>query len=297
MTAKPVQKSHKARYRKPAASEQVQPHLIAEDILARQAFWGGLYLNQGCNWKPLDEAKLRVLCDAGADVEKSAAALGRQPKTLAYRANDLGIVLPDAWKLLLPKPKYIAKPREKSIIINYPFVIKARDEHGDLLAVNAIVSKKYPNEMRGDICQEILLDVYEGKMDWASLRGPRGQEIVRQYATRWRKDNMERGGYGIMSLNPLEDDRSYDEVAGSIAAREWDWHERNQKQKTQEAFSRTFHAPTQIEDVYEKEVRGEYRRLQRSGEHLSYEEFTDHLKEREREDIDKFRAGRFILTE
>src|ERR1039458_520580 len=64
--------------------------LTASGILAKPAFIGGLRLNQGLNWQDTDADKLKVLCDTEADIEKTADALGRRPKSIAYKALDLG---------------------------------------------------------------------------------------------------------------------------------------------------------------------------------------------------------------
>ena len=65
---------------------------------------------------------------------------------------------------------------------------------------------------------------------------------------------MENGGYGVMSLDPMEEDRSYDEVASAIAAREWNWQEVNDMRSDHEAMDVRFVKPTQFDDAYEKEI-------------------------------------------
>ncbi|WP_157369644.1 hypothetical protein [Zavarzinella formosa] len=246
----------------------------ADQILARPAYMGGMLLNQGLNWKDRDKERLRILCEACADVERSAAALGREPKTLAYKARELGVVMPESWTLLLPKPKYVPHPRERVQLLRYPFIIKATGDQADLIAVTNLVPKGLPDEMRADICQEILLAVYQGKINISTLE--KRPDLVRNYVKQWRRDNVERGGYGVMSLSQYcDDDRANDEIASSIAAKDWDWQQMNDKRSAHEAMMATFTQPTQIDDVYRNEMRRHHKQSHAAGRHLSFAETVE----------------------
>lgn len=224
-------------------------------LLARQAYPGGLWLNHHTHWVERDLQRLRILCNAGADINQTADALGRPPKSISYKARDLGIYLPEGWQALLPKPKYVPRPRESAVQLTFPFIIKVRrDEHADLIAVNALVPKSYPDDMRADVCQELLLSLYAGKISIETRQGPSGPQIVCEFAARWRKENLENGGYGVLSLNPYDDERSYDEVASSIAARDWQWREMNERRSAYEAMATKLTLPMQMDDVFENEV-------------------------------------------
>ena len=92
---------------------------------------------------------------ANAPIGKSADGLGRPPTSLAWKAREIGLALPADWSAIIrpkPKPRLIRDVRRR---LSYPFIIKRRDEHGDLLAVNAPVPRGAPG--REDVCQEILL--------------------------------------------------------------------------------------------------------------------------------------------
>src|SRR5689334_10701881 len=110
-------------------------------------------------------AVVQVLALAGVNPTLAADTLSREERSIAYKARDLGIYIPPEWSAFLPKPKHIPRPREKRILLNYPFIIQVdKDKDADLMAVNSLVPKSIPDHMRGDICQDILLAVYEGKV-------------------------------------------------------------------------------------------------------------------------------------
>ena len=298
---KPEYKDHRTGFSSETIWDQPRSTaaLTVEGILAKPAYEKGLLLNQRLNWQESDAEKLRILCDANADVQKSSVALGRDAKSITYKARDMGITLPPSWSLLLPKPKYIARPREQHVNIRYPFRIKVRDEHADLLAVNALVPKTIPDEMRGDICQEILLDIYQGKVNLATLQGANGKQLIREFLSRWRKANLERGGYGIMSFDPRDDERSYDEIA---AARDWDWNQMNDARSNWEAQSMRFTPATQEDEVYERELQREHHHLVRNGATHSFDETAarvrDGIVEHKRTNhlADRIRIAQFIET-
>ena len=125
-------------------------------------------------WKDADHFKLGILCEADSDIEQSADALGRKPSTLVWKARDLGLILPTQWSRLI-KPKYTPRHRQpKEAIRNYPYIITPRDEHSDLLAVNAIVPKGIPDNMRADMCQEIMIAILEGRTTLEMLKAKNG---------------------------------------------------------------------------------------------------------------------------
>jgi hypothetical protein len=46
-------------------------------------------------------AALRTLARAGIDITAAAAALGRTPTSVAHRARDTGLRLPQSWRAVL----------------------------------------------------------------------------------------------------------------------------------------------------------------------------------------------------
>lgn len=248
----------------------------AQEILSRPAYSDGWLLNQRLHWGKEDKQKLKILLEANADCEKSSIALGREPKTIAYKARDLGLKLPPEWSAYLPKPKYIAHPRQPKILLNYPFFINVnKDKDAALLAVHNMVPKGIPDHMRGDICQDILLSILEGKVNLETLQ--RRPDLVKQHIIAWRKNNLERGGYGMMSLDWFGDDkRSYEEQAA--AAQDWHMNEMNNSHAAQEIFSKTYHMPTQIDEVYEREISMHQERLHSNNQFLSRTETINLLE-------------------
>src|ERR1700686_3185606 len=59
---------------------------------------GGWYWTKS-HWTGRDLAELRVLATAGADLSKSADALGRSPGAVERQARALGINLSPAWRI------------------------------------------------------------------------------------------------------------------------------------------------------------------------------------------------------
>jgi hypothetical protein len=270
----------------------------AAEILARPAFFNHSLLNQNLHWKESDKEKLRILAEANADPQKTSIALGRDPKTIAYAARDMDIIVPPAWADFLPRPKYVAHPRQPKILLNYPFFIHVgKDKDADLIAVNKLVPKGLPDHMRGDICQEILLAVYEGKASLATLQ--KRPDLVKQFISRWRKANLERGGFGMMSIDPYGDDkRSWEDQAA--ARSDWDHSQLNDARGAYEAQSMLFTPATQIDEVYMNEVHREHLRLVDAGESPGFEEVLRRVEEGDRQVIrsnlvaDRIRIAKFI---
>jgi hypothetical protein len=67
----------------------------AERILATPAprpWW-----NQRYAWTARDEEQLKILAVAGANLDRSALALGRSAEALVWHARKLGITVPAEW--------------------------------------------------------------------------------------------------------------------------------------------------------------------------------------------------------
>jgi hypothetical protein len=258
----------------------VQSSITVNTIIKTPAYHSGLRLNQWRNWSPSDVEKLRILAEAGSPPEASGDALGRQEKSIAYKARDLGIKIPSTWAAFLPQSKYMARPRQPKILLCYPFMVKAqRDEHADLIAVNKLVPASIPDHMRGDICQDILLAIYEGRVNLTSLQ--RSPKLVKEYMNQWRNNNLENGGYGIMSLDPFGDDqRSLEERIAAQA--DWDYNQMNDARSNWESQNRFFHPATQFEEAYFKQITGEHLRLCDEGHAVTFEDVRERVVRGER---------------
>lgn len=181
-------------------------NLTVKELLARPRY-GGSWCGTRSHWTDTDEAQLRVLCEAGADVEKSADALGRSPTSIAHRARDTGLLVPTAWSKLIT-PKRVAKLTVPRFALSYPFIIRKRDEHADLLAVNSLVPHGLPG--REDVCQEIMLALWEGKITLDQLKANRSN--VRSFVRAFTVENYEGGGYAMSLDQPMADGRSWHDV-------------------------------------------------------------------------------------
>ncbi len=87
-------------------------HREAERILAIRApkpWWTQRY-----TWTVEDNEKLKILAAAGADLDRSALALGRSAEALVWYARKLGIVIPAEWaKRVLIKGHSEAVPKSR----------------------------------------------------------------------------------------------------------------------------------------------------------------------------------------
>jgi len=283
---------------------QKEPEPTVDEVLAAPAFVefapGERYrLNQRLNWSEADKVRLQVLANAGINPTIAANTLGREEKSIAYKARDMGIFLPPAWSAFLPKPKYIARPREKRILLNYPFSIRVDQERdSDLMAVNALVPKTIPDHMRGDICQEILLAVYEGKVNLETLR--KRPDLVRQQIAAWRNRNLEHGGYGIVQFDPYGDDeRSIEEQIAAKA--DWDRSQRSETLSRWEAMAVGITPATQLDEVYRKEIHDERMAYAENGVVLHIDEIERRLSSGERISRkrslvpDRLKIARFVV--
>lgn len=155
------------------------------------------WYNTGTRWSARDVAELNILCTAGVTPDKAADTLGRSPSSVAHRARDSGLLLAPEWAgLVRPKRAIIKAPRTQ---LAYPYIIKKRDGHGDLLAVNRLVPQGMPG--RDDVCQEIMLAMWEGKITVADLQANR--DNVRAFMRNFRRDNFERSGHVISLDEPI----------------------------------------------------------------------------------------------
>lgn len=179
------------------------------DILAaspRSAF-----LNRS-NWTGQNKYDLRVLCEAAVTAESAARALSRSPQAVAWYARDLGLALPVDWrKLIAPKRLYV--PAAPRIRYSYPYAPRATPSNADLLRINDLVPRAFPEHMRADICQSVMLALYEGEVTLAEVEA--NSNRMSWFVKRWRKEQTP---YQEVSIEGVrhEDKRSYEEIAASL---------------------------------------------------------------------------------
>ena len=128
----------------------------------------------------------------------------------------------------------------------YPYIVRRRDEHADVLAINDLVPRAFPDQMRADICQEAILAVLEGKTTIAELRANRASS--RWFMKKFWRDNFEDCGFAV-SLDAARDDWSGYDIASAAAAKEWHRDQMNERRRAFDSL-RAFQPPTQVEDVY-----------------------------------------------
>lgn len=160
-------------------------------------------------WTRPDIAALAALCDARAPLIKTADALGRSPTSLVHKALEGRLILPREWRDALPKKLHKARaPFEAPL--QYPYVRSVRGEHADLLAVNSLVPHGLPDPLRADVCQEIMLALWQKETTLEELRANRS--LLRKFISRSKTENFEAGGQAISLDVPMRDGRSWYDV-------------------------------------------------------------------------------------
>lgn len=264
---------------------------MASNILDHKRYGEGFWMDSRTWWKDADVFALEVLCEADSNIEQSADALGRPPKSLAWKARDSGFILPSPWARLIA-PKRAIKLRTRDPILAYPYITKPRPEHADLLEINSIIPKSIPDNMRADMCQEIMLAILEGRTTLDDLRSRSKNSAY--FIRKFYHDNFEQAGqalsFSAVTAEGDQDERSYDEIASSIAAK--DWHHEQFADRTRYGdILKTFTAPDQIEAVWRDQVGRHRIKLSELGQFLSFEEVAEMLSENHHSDDDRTAAN------
>lgn len=271
--------THRSRHNKGRKPFYKDHRRVAADLIARPMYpdmcgsgRNGWYSTRTW-WSEVDRCKVEILCEADSDIEASADALGRAPSTIAWQARELGLTLPGQWaKIIAPKNK---RPRiERTSPLAYPYIVKPRPEHADLLAINAIIPKSIPDDMRADMCQEIMVALLEGRTTIDVLKSR--DKSAAYFMRKFYKDNYEDSGRAL-SFSPIDDDkRSYDEIASAIAAKEWHADQFYERGKAQTEFRR-FTPAVQFEAAWNDQVRRRQIALDQIGQFLSHDEVAELL--------------------
>lgn len=254
--------------------------LIAARLIEKACFskdadrWSkSWYWHRRRGWESDHIFKLEILCESDSDIEQSADVIGRPPSTIAWQARRCGLTLPQQWaRIIAPKRSRklieVASPQ-----LAYPYIAKARPEHADLLAINDLVPKSIGGDMRGDICQEIMIAILEGRTSLEMLKSRQGTATY--FIRKFYKDNYEMSGHAL-SFSTVDEDRSYDEVASSIAAKEWHYEEANANRGNRDAL-KPFTAPTQFQSAWDDQVGRYQMSLHEIGQFLSRDEVEELL--------------------
>lgn len=198
-------------------------------ILVRPRYMDGLPLASRLHWSRPDNVAMKALTEAAADLERSARGLGRTEKNLVNRARDTGLKLPEEWlECLYPGrlERQAARQRQRDarekelsrrkianapmINIAYPYIRSARGEHADLIAINALVPRGVPDHCRADICQELMLEVLEGKTTVAALQ--KDKSLLHKYLKYYQHEHSMITSYAIALDRPMSNGGNWYDV-------------------------------------------------------------------------------------
>lgn len=211
-------------------------------------------MGKGTHWLSAEDRALTLLVKAEIDHVRAAVALGRSAPALANRARRLGLALPKSWPYF-----YISKNKEQYRQLQFPYIRTARPEHADLLRVNDIVPKSFPEWQRADICQSIMLALFEGQTTLAELEAHKGKPryFIKEY---YKKQQPWQELLGMSAGD--DDNRSYEDVAVA-----------NSRTPGDRAVM-----PTQIEDTFVTQVMAAHKRMNESGRPISMRETIELLE-------------------
>lgn len=209
-------------------------------------------------WGDREIAEVKALCLGAAGVSASAEVLGRDEKSIAWKARDLGLKLPPEWSRLIRSP-YVRRERAAPLL-QFPYVAKARPEHADLLAVNDLIPKGMPEWCRADIVQTVMLALFEGTVSMEELRHNRSK--VRWFIGKFYKEQMPREEVQMGDLHG-DDDRSYEDIAAGSWVHDRAHDEMNERRNTYAALSYTHQPAEQVNAVYEREISAAHWKLYR----------------------------------
>jgi hypothetical protein len=191
----------------------------ATELLRRPRFWADWHMQTGSRWGYQDEIYLQVLCIAGSDLKRAAEVLGRSPSSIAWRASDAGMMLPPAWRRVIASkaPRKPANPRW--VPMAYPLRSEGRRGNAELMEVNRLVADYLPG--RADICQEIMLALWEKKVTMEDLR--KQGASLRSFVRQFYRSNYEGSGYA-KSLDASLTPNGAFSIMDTLSTEDGMWH-------------------------------------------------------------------------
>lgn len=171
------------------------------------------------HWTDNERAALRATCEASIALERAADHLGRSPSSVAWKAKELGISLPPSWRNLIMPSRATALSGRREMLC-YPYINTRRTEHEALLRITSMVPSGLPEWIRADVCQNIMVEVLEGKAKLETMNFA----TVASFIRRTRREN---GDYRTVSLDaPVGDTdlRRIDMIADD-PERLWDYEQ------------------------------------------------------------------------
>ena len=247
-----------------APAPGIKPNGTAEILLAAPApNWTQI----SWYWSGQELANLQVLAAARSPLKEVSRVLGRTEKAVAYRARELGISLPAEWSRLL-RP---GKLRQNEPLLCYPYVKTVKPDNADLLRANDLVPKRLPALMRADVCQSMMLALYEGTVTLEELEA--NKSSVQWFIKQFYKDQVP--WQEVLGLSHEDDDeRPYYDVAD--AKEEWRKHELNEARLAWDTW-RDHDEATQLNTIYEYEINAAMASAWADGSHIERSEVTELL--------------------
>ena len=173
--------------RSETAHIEIKPRIIRARRPRQTPFWDGETIAHNGYWRPTNPGILEALY-----AKENLWRPGQYPEPV-FRA--------------------VPKPRAIRVQLAYPFIAKPRDEHAELLAVNSIVPQGIPG--REDICQEIMLALWEKRISIDQLRANKSD--VRAFVNNFTRANYESGGHAISLDQPMKSGQSWHDVLADPA--------------------------------------------------------------------------------
>lgn len=259
-------------YRSPCHGPIAPSTLSAQELLTHAKPIDEVYfMHDYSRWKPEEESAMRTLMEANATAEQVASILHRPVTKVVNRALERGLKPPKEWRMLLPYYKGPVVPFVP--LMQFPYIKTARPENADLLRVNKLVPHAFGEDMRADIIQEVMLALFEGTVTMDDLE--RNRDKLSFFIKKFRKDQrpwQEMTGLG----GGGDEKRSYEDIAAatnSISRSD----DMNEARRIASGWGR-FSAPTQIDDVYARQVGAAHWLLQNRGELMSMYEAEEELE-------------------
>lgn len=140
---------------------------------------------KGRPWSMTDEERLSVMVGMNVGYDMAADVLAR-PKSALWAQLALR-----RWQ----KPPHWTERRARQPLLSYPYVTRATSENRQVLEVNQLVARAFPEHMRADLCQDILLALLEGQASMEELRRDGIKAYVRGYRKKqndpWNAVNLD----------------------------------------------------------------------------------------------------------
>lgn len=188
----------------------------ASGLLSQPRYVDGLVLATRSWWTTQDKHDLAVLAAAKVTPEEAGRALGRSGTSVAWRAKDLlpFTIIPPSWRSIFAPPRLTVPAQPRLFAYPYlPTLAKNADASGARLTsdVSALVSRAYPDFMRADVCQIVLLAILEGHTSLNDLRS--SPEALRAFVKSYRHNQD--APYTTLSLDAPRWDGSDEDAYGS----------------------------------------------------------------------------------